>query len=307
MDKKVLVLILNYNGANDAIACVESVKKSDFTNYTIALVDNFSTDNSLATLSRHFMETRVPVTTLRSSEIHNLSFKPGHIFLIANHENRGFAAGNNLVLSQILEWDCMIWLLNPDIIVEPNTMSSLVQDMGMDPIKVVGHSVFSMKEPERMLHLGGGAIDWKSATVRPATRSDVSIDYIYGGSLFTHSLVFSQFGLLPEQYFLYWEETDWCYRLKERGVPLVISSNARVYDKVGGSIGRGQFAFYYYTLNGLRFVTSIQPYRKYQIVFFNVIRILKRILSFQFQVARGIFWGTVDFLRGKFNTNGIQE
>lgn len=306
MDRRVLVVILNYNSAKDSIACVESVLKSDHSNFTVALIDNLSTDHSVATLNQYFIEKAYPFSFFPSSEVEKLDFRPGHIFLVANHENRGFAAGNNLVLSRILNWDCLVWLLNPDIVVEPTTLRLLVQDMGDDPSKVMGNRVFSMNKPNQLLHLGGGSIDWKSATVRPSTNPSDSIDYIYGGSLFTHSSLFRQFGLLPEQYFLYWEETDWCYTLKLAGIPLVFSSNARVYDKVGGSIGRGSFAFYYYTLNGLRFISRFQPNRKFQVVFFNCLRIAKRILSFQFQIAKGIFYGTVDYLRGKFNSNGVQ-
>lgn len=306
MDRKVLVIILNYNGADDAIACVESVLKSDHRNYTIALIDNLSTDDSVATLIQYFAQKAIPISFLPSSDVEKLDLQHGHIFLIANHENRGFAAGNNLVLSRILNWDCLVWLLNPDILVEPTTLRFLVQDLGDDVFRVMGNRVYSMNKPHQLLHFGGGSIDWKSATVRPSTNQSESIDYIYGGSLFTHSSLFRKFGLLPEQYFLYWEETDWCYRLKMNGIPLVFSPSARVYDKVGGSIGRGQFAFYYYTLNGLRFVNQFEPKRKFQVVFFNCLRIVKRLINFQFQIAMGIFFGTVDFLSGKFNSNGVQ-
>lgn len=303
MDRNVLVLILNYNGANDAIACVQSVLKSDYRNFTIALVDNFSTDDSLSVLNQNFSRLGSAFTFLYSSEVEKLDFLPGQTYLVANHENRGFAAGNNLVLNHILNWDSLVWLLNPDITVEPQTLKNLVKDMGANNSKVLGNKVYSMTESDRLLHVGGGIVDWKSATVRPAKDNSQPLDYIYGGSLFTHCSLFRQFGLLPEHYFLYWEETDWCYTLKLAGIPLELSPNARVFDKVGGSIGRGRFAFYYYTLNGLRFVTKFKPEMKYSVVFFNCVRIIKRLLSFQFQIATGILAGTIDYFRGRYQSN----
>ena len=84
------------------------------------------------------------------------------------------------------------------------------------------------------------------------------MDYISGGSLFTHINSFNDLGLLPEEYFLYWEETDWCYRAKKKGYELRLCEKAVCYDKVSSSIGKSFLADYYYTRNGLFFLSKFK-------------------------------------------------
>ena len=66
---------------------------------------------------------------------------------------------------------------------------------------------------------GGGKINFNSGTITMLKTKDqvAEMDFVSGGSLFTHAANYKTLGLLPEDYFLYWEETDWCYRAKTNG------------------------------------------------------------------------------------------
>jgi GT2 family glycosyltransferase len=136
--------------------------------------------------------------------------------------------------------------------------------------------------------------------VKPLQSAASEPDYIYGASLFTDIGTFRKTGLIPEDYFLYWEESHWCQLARQKGIILSLIPGAVVYDKVGGITGRGFMAFYYYTRNGLRFISTFRP-RYTPIVFFlNFIRALFKLLRFNAGAARGIFKGNLDFVRHAF-------
>lgn len=294
---KVWILIVNYNSGEDCILCLQSLLKSDFQDFGIVIVDNHSTDSSLAELEQFFRLHLPESMILDSRALDENTFRQTRLVLVRHHLNPGFASGNNVALKWLQEQNAWIWLLNPDIQVDPSTISFLLQDAGEDKNQIIGTRVFSSQNPEKLLHTGAWKINWFAGNVSPVKAPDQPFDYIYGGSLFTHAENFKKYGLLPEEYFLYWEETDWCFRLSGAGVKLKISSLARVFDRVGGSIGRGYLAFFYYTLNSLRFVKKQKPEMVKWVIISNVFRVLKKLFFLRFKQARGIWSGTVAFLK----------
>ena len=106
-------------------------------------------------------------------------------------------------------------------------------------------------------------------------------------------------GLLPEEYFLFWEETDWCFLAKQNDVKLIICEKAIVYDKVGTSIGRGYLAHYYYIKNGLFFYQKHLKRYLFSLIIFNGVRYLNKIRKGEFENARAIIDGTKDFFKKK--------
>lgn len=106
----IYVIILNWNGYRDTIDCFESLKNSDFKNFKVVIVDNYSSDESVKIIEEY----------INSSEL-NFHF-------IKNKENFGFSIGCNIGIEYALSNDdCeYIWLLNNDTIIEKNTMRQLV-------------------------------------------------------------------------------------------------------------------------------------------------------------------------------------
>jgi GT2 family glycosyltransferase len=133
------------------------------------------------------------------------------------------------------------------------------------------------------------------------SRADADkIDYISGGSFFTHLGNFRQYGLLPEEYFLYWEETDWCHHVKESGVQFQVCESAVCYDKGGTSVGSGFLAEYYYSLNALRFLRKYNPKFIPTVLFFNLFRVTKRLAQRRPGRARASVKASFDFLTGNY-------
>jgi GT2 family glycosyltransferase len=276
--------------------CVKSLLNSDFQEFGVIVVDNFSKDDSPLKLGTFFSEDLHGIW-LKSRDLNSSIFEQTRFLFVEHHQNAGFAAGNNLVLKYLQNLDVWIWLLNPDIQVDKSTLSCLLKDAGEGKNQIIGTNVFSQKSPDQLLHIGAWKINWFSGTVSPVLKMGDSFDYLYGGSLFTHADNFLKFNLLPENYFLYWEETDWCYQLSQAGIAQKISGSARVYDRVGGSVGRGYLAFYYYTLSSLKFMKKFKPQMIKWVLFFNFFRFLKKLISFNLSQAKGIWKGSLEFLK----------
>ncbi len=129
---------------------------------------------------------------------------------------------------------------------------------------------------------------------------DISkLDYICGGALFTHAVNFRQLGGLPEKYFLYWEETDWCYNAKQNGFGLLVCESAVCYDKISSTIGKGFVADYYYSRNGLFFIKKYREKNIPLVLFCAGLRFFKRLIKGEWKRARGVLKGTMDYLKSK--------
>jgi GT2 family glycosyltransferase len=302
------IIIVNYKTWQDAQACIDSVLTSDYRDYRVFLVDNNSENNSVEHLTV-WLRQAYPLQLFAVHASENLidivhATEPGAICFIGHHRNEGFAAGNNLVLQYLQEDDSYIWLLNPDMIVQRDTLALLVDFAGKQTQStIIGNSIHSSAGNHALLFYGGGKVNFSTATVSMIRRKEQldRLEYISGGSLFTHVSAFKKAGLLPENYFLYWEETDWCFRARQLGYRMAVCTEAVCLDKVSTSIGKGFTGDYYYTLNGLRFVSRFRPSQAGWVIFFNGFRFLKRIVSGQWSRARGVWKGTFDFLKQRKN------
>jgi len=310
--KQCYIIILNYRTWEDTLACIRSVFTSGYTAFKVIVVDNCSGNESLRRIREGLEHEPVgkagslagPASTDLKDPLSfagtAIAFLPD-LTLLQNDRNSGFAAGNNIAIRALLGENALIWLLNPDMIVEQNTLHEMIGCLGQDQKTVVGSVHRRFEEPGTVLYYGGGRVnDWSgSARVITNVREIDSLEYISGGSLLTETAVFRSVGLLPEEYFLYWEETDWCHQARQKGYSMQVCLQATCYDKGGTSIGRGFLADYFYTRNGLLF---LRKYKKqylptaFLLVFF---RAGKKLLLGRTGRAKGIMTAAKDFLTGK--------
>lgn len=316
MDKRVYIVIVNYKTWQDSIACLESILKSTYTNYQIILIDNKSPNDSVQKIKNWFSLNELSFSNQKYSQDCELStfysfyneteFEGIHInqikskiTLIESNQNKGFASGNNIFIKKLTATNAFIWMLNPDMVIMDNTLDNLVKfALTVDQRTIIGSTVKSYAKPDETLNLGSGRVNFFTGTVKMAeTKQDLAkIDYISGGSLFTHSAAFKDIGLMREDYFLYWEETEWCFRAKQNKYLLKVCQESIVYDKISTSIGKGFLAEYYYSLNALRFIkqynNTIIPF----VLLSNVFRILKRLLLLKINRAKAIFKASFFFI-----------
>jgi GT2 family glycosyltransferase len=173
------------------------------------------------------------------------------LVLIRTGGNLGFAGGNNVGLRYLVSRGNFdyVWLLNNDTVVAPDAMSALLRRMGeKTSAGMCGSTLLHYDDPDRVQACGGGyycrwiGLPWHLGQLRSAARlpsvSHVErwMNYVVGASLLVSKKFLEEVGLLSEDYFLYFEETDWALRSKGR-FTMAYAPNSLVYHKIGRSIG----------------------------------------------------------------------
>lgn len=266
-NKLVYIIILNWNGSRDTIACVESCLNLEYPLFKIVVVDNGSDDDSETILKKRF-----PTITL-----------------IQTGANLGYAGGNNAGLRHAhLEQADYVWFLNNDTVVDPMSLAELVRISETEPaIGMTGSKILSFSEPSTLLY-AGGRVDLATGTCvhigmgeKDTGQYDTLTEtgYITGCSLLVKRTVAAEIGPMDESFFLYYEETDWCLRAKNKGYRLMYVPTSVVFHKDSASTGKIKGSMLYYiTRNGLYFLqrhgTDISWFGRFRTDMTNMLRFL---------------------------------
>ena len=211
---RVGIVVLNYRGAADTIACIESLQKLD-ERARLVVVDNGSGDRSVEQLGA-----------------------VAGIELIANVSNVGFAAGNNVAIDRLLDDGIeFVWVLNNDTVVEPSALSELLAVADADPgVGAVGSVLFDLADPHRLLTWGGGAVHRWTGRTRDARTASDRLDYLTAASVLLRAAAIRQVGCFDTRYFFTWEDVDLGVRLTHAGWRLVVAERSRVWHRWGGTL-----------------------------------------------------------------------
>jgi GT2 family glycosyltransferase len=190
---KVYVLVLNYNGREHLEYCLSSVLATQYPATNVLLIDNGSTDNSVA-----FARQNHP-----------------HIGIIENGLNLGWAAGNNVGIRYALEREASyVVLLNNDMRVDPRWLTHAVAVAEADPfIGVVGFDTIG----EYHLNADPDLVKFKR---RQAAWQELEVketEHVAGCALFLRADLLRDIGLLDERFFAYGEEDDLQKRARRAG------------------------------------------------------------------------------------------
>jgi len=231
MEYLVSIIIVNWNACDHLRKCLQSIlhqgKKFPL---EVFVIDNASQDDSVNTVKREFPD----------------------VHLIANNENRGFAAGNNQGLA--LAKGRYILLLNPDTILLDDALEKSINVAAKNPeVGVIGCQVlerrdkiqktcFSFPTPLNLLLLATGLpkIFPKSRYFgKPELswwdrRSERFVDVVSGMFMLVRREAIEEVGFMDEAYFIYAEEADWCFRFWRKGWPCMFTPEARIIHTEGG-------------------------------------------------------------------------
>lgn len=254
----VVAIILNWNGWEDTIRCVESLQRIEYSPFTIVMVDNGSTDASVEKLSKRFPE----------------------VLLLPLRVNGGYAAGNNAGVRYALNHGAdYVLILNNDTVVSPDFLSPLVE--ASEQRKNVGvvtgrvhyfshrHQLFSgAGKISRILCTGMNKGGLFSFSQKPEEGRD--IDYVCGVLLLVKRAAFERTGLFDEKYFMYFEDLEFSYRVRQQFVIRYVPTSL-VYHKSGGGKGWRSYTetyLYYHTRNRfMAFENEPAIYRAYVAAF----------------------------------------
>jgi len=274
---QVATVVLNFNGVEDTLACLESLLAMQPAPGEIHVVDNASDDDSVRRIRAAYPTVRVSV----------------------NRTNLGFGAGLNPLLEALLsdgaEW---IWLLNNDTQVASDALIQLLEHASARPdTGAVGARILDMHPPHAVQTWGGGRIEWWRGSSRHFTTETVDgkLDYITGASMLLRTAALRQVGLFDPRFFLYWEDADLCLRLRAAGWKLTVAAEAGVYHRLSGttvaaSAGKDEL------INA----SAVRFFRKHAllggwpaIVIGTSARIARRLLRGDIEAARAVWRGVV--------------
>lgn len=240
------IVILNFNGAEDTAACVECFPANAH-RIKLFVVDNASTDGSFERL-----------------EHSEALMARGYCELIQTGSNLGYAGGNNVGIRRAIDCGCThICVLNNDTTVNPAELSKLVDYLDADPAcAFVGPVLLENDGTGQTVQSAGASINlWTgdvSACSGGADRRSLSgsfpCDYIGGACIMFRAAELTELGVIPECYFLFFEETEWCLRAQRMGRTVVCCADAAIVHKGSASIHQiGGLSGYLLTRNTMRF------------------------------------------------------
>lgn len=221
----VCILIVNWNGGTDVLACLQSLFACTYANLRVTVIDNGSADGSPEAISAAFPQ----------------------VHLIRNARNERFARANNQGIAFALEAGAaFILLLNNDTTVAPDFLAALVRHMQAEPtIGIAGPKIFHADPPDLLWFAGGRVSLWKGEIAHIGLRerdsgqydSAAEVDYITGCCLLVSRTCAEKVGLLDEAYFMYTEDVDYCFRAKNSGFRVVFVPEAKIWHKISASSG----------------------------------------------------------------------
>lgn len=285
------IVVLNNNRRDDTLACLASLSQSDYKNFRIILLDNDSTDGSVDAVQKGFPEVQV----------------------VPLQRNLGYAGNNNIGIRMAVEQDAeWILVLNDDTVVDPSCLSLLIHEAINDPaIGIAGPMVYHFDEPD-VIQSAGGLLGkyWESIHLgkdeldHGQFQSPHLVEWISGCAILVRREVIKQVGMLDPNYFLYWEETEWCIRAGRAGWKIVHVPQAKLWHKgVKRDYQPKPYVTYYLTRNRLY---TLAKHKAPMIVWmYALAQIIKTLVSWTLKPRwrfkrehRNAMWrGLVDFFQ----------
>lgn len=235
--KKIFIVILHYGKIETTKECIDSLKNEKYP-YELIVVNN------------------------TAQKLSNKDFIKKCI-VINNYENRGFAGGVNVGIQKALGQKAdAILLLNNDTLIIREFLGILVETLYSDTnIGIVGPAIKFWKK-RKMLFDVGGYINWFGRTNHNeiTTLKNIlshEVTYLTGAAILIKKTVFQKVGSFDENYFLYYEDVDFCLRAKKTGFKIVINPQVFVSHALSKSVGKmSSTAIYHQTKSALIFGKS---------------------------------------------------
>lgn len=256
-NRSVAIILVNWNAYTDTIECLKSINELTNANFKVFLVDNGSTDYSYNKFEKYLL-----------NEGKELTYE---ISLIDSKGNLGFAGGNNVGLKQAYEEGFeYFWLLNNDTTVESNALSVLVDYLEEHKeVGVTGSKIYYYGTNK--IWFAGGTVNTKLGKSKHIGMRENDegqfdsireVDYITGCSLCFRKEVLEDTGYMNEDYFLYYEETEWNIRIRKNNWSIKYVPESVVHHKVsfasGGENNLAPYVTYYEIRNAFVMIRRTQ-------------------------------------------------
>ena len=265
----VTIIVLNWNGWENTIECLESLYNIEYVNYYLILVDNASNDDSIKKIKEYcngnlklksnyfkYRDQNKPIhiKEIYSEEIKQIELEENlinssthqkNLLFIKNDRNYGFAEGNNIAIRFAMENlnQEYVLLLNNDTVVDKKFLNELINvAIKKDNIGFIGPKIYKYDQNaiSNIISFAGGHLNAYTTQPHPrgADQLDVGqfdnnskVDYVEGSCIIIKKDIINRIGLLDQEYFTYWEEIDWCIRGEKVGFDSIYAYKSIVWHK----------------------------------------------------------------------------
>lgn len=284
------VITVNYNGYQDTCEFIHSWATIIMSvSYEIIVIDNGSSENEAVLLKEKFP----------------------FIYVIRSEKNLGFAGGNNLGIN--IAKGKYLFFLNNDILIVKDTIQSLINRLASSN-KIAGISplIRNYTSPHTIQFAGYTRLSPITLRNRAIGRGKTNKDryparttpYLHGAAMLIKKEVIDRLGPMPEDYFLYYEELDWCTYITMDGYELWYDPACEVWHKDSSSAGKGSpLQCYYLSRNRLLYAyRNIFDWKLHLAIFYQVAvacpkNILIALGKGEKEVARAYWEGTKAFFK----------
>jgi GT2 family glycosyltransferase len=219
----ITAVVVNWNRPSDTIACVQSLLEQKGIDLHIIIVDNGSTDNSVRILRDKFP----------------------NLELINYPVNLKFGRGYNLGIRRALQTRVDdVFIINNDAILDPHALALLCEQISSD-VGILSPLIYYADPPNVIWSIGGKlhplTLERSSDSVKIVDQGDwpsfIEQDFVTGcGMLLTHQ-VLEEVGLFDETFEHYYEDMDYCRRVRKAGFRILVVPQAKMWHKIAMSSG----------------------------------------------------------------------
>jgi GT2 family glycosyltransferase len=292
----VSIISINYKQARVTCEMLASLKHVTYPNFEVIIVDNASPNEEILPIEEQFPEVQ----------------------LIRSPENLGFAGGNNLGIA-VAKGKYLLFL-NNDTEVAPDFLEPLVSlfesnsEVGIASPKIIFYGTDKVIQ-----YAGCGGINpWtgRSVTVGLMEKDEgqhntsSATALIHGAAMMVPMAVIKKVGLMPELYFLYYEELDWCEMIKRAGYQSYYVAEGTVYHKESASVGQGSvMRTYYMYRNRLLFIRRNSHGMQFWsgLLFFLFVAVPKQVLIFGLQFQQKYLQALWQGLRWHLQRHNVHQ
>jgi len=271
----VAIIVLNYNNEEDTIDCIKSLKFVSYNNFKIFLVDNGSEKESVDRLKQGLEQ--VNVSEFKNFELldiyPNVGFSGGNNVGIRKALKENFdyilLLNNDTTVEpnfldeivKVAESDKKIGVVGPKIYFHPNMIEDDEDIVDCTNEEVINHPSDLIKEKNKkkkplLIWYGGGDFSWfgggkhlryEEIEKNPNETKIEKSKYVTGCAFLIKKGVIDKVGVMPEDFFLYYEDTDWSLSVREAGFSLVYAPASKIYHKVSRTTKKlGNPTIHYY-------------------------------------------------------------
>jgi len=230
--------VLNWNGKQDTLECLDSIGKIAYQNLDVIVVDNGSNDDSVIAIQKKFPEVNI----------------------LQTGKNLGYAGGNNYGIRHAITTGAdYILILNNDIVVDPDLVKKFLEaTLSVSELAIFAAKIYYFSQPQKIwyagarrvgstahfTHIGQGSIEKDNQF-----NTIAETDYACGCAIFFDKKVIEKIGYFDEKFYLTYEEADFCYRARKEGVKSYIVPGAKIWHKVSISFGGEESPLFRYFIS----------------------------------------------------------